>query len=129
MHAKIDDNPTSATLPADSCVTSAARSLPSTTSQPNRNAMQMELISAVTRRTVPSVSRNPEKLRNKAKCSNEVGLIMNGVGVSMVIMFLPGVGSLPLAWTRSADALVHVDPNDVFARASVSVNLRLITCV
>ena len=31
----------------------------------------------------------------------------------MAIMFLPGVGSLPLAWARSADALVHVDPNDV----------------
>src|SRR6266566_278049 len=107
MHAKIDDNPTSATIPVDSCVTSAARSLPSTTSQPNRNAIQMELISAVTRRTVPSVGRNPEKLRNKVKCSNEVGLIMNGVGVSMAIMLLPGVGSLTLAWARFADALVH----------------------
>src|SRR5713226_1645216 len=97
MHAKIDDNQISGTIPADSCVTSAARSLPSTTSQPNRNAIQMELISAVMRRTVPSVGRNPEKLRNKAKCSNEVGLIMNGVGVSMAIVFLPGVGSLPFA--------------------------------
>jgi hypothetical protein len=45
-------------------------------------------------------------LPNSARCSNEVGL-MNGVGVSMVIMFLPGVGSLPFAWARSADPLVH----------------------
>jgi hypothetical protein len=38
------------------------------------------------RKTVPSVGRNPKKLRNKAKCSNEVGLIMNGVGIGMAIV-------------------------------------------
>src|ERR1700693_3194621 len=87
MHARTDDNPMSGTIPADSSAISSAGSLPSTTSQPNRNAIQMELISAVMRRSVPSVGRRPEKLRNKAKCSNQVGLIVNGVGVSMVIVF------------------------------------------
>jgi hypothetical protein len=48
------------------------------------------------------LQRNPEKLGNK-----EVALIMNGGGVSVAIMFLPGVGPLLFAWARSADPLVH----------------------
>jgi hypothetical protein len=32
---------------------------------------------------------------------------MNGDGVNIAIMFLPGVRSLLFAWARSADALVH----------------------
>jgi hypothetical protein len=46
----------------------------------------MEPISAVVRRTVPIVSRNPKKLRNKAKCSKEVGFVMNGAGIGMAIV-------------------------------------------
>jgi hypothetical protein len=53
------------------------------------------------------LQRKPEKLRNKAKFSNEVGLIVNAVGVGIAIVFLPGVGSLPFAWPRSADPIVH----------------------
>src|ERR1700751_2192434 len=105
MHAGIDDSPISATIPAGSCV---ARSLPLTTNQPNRKAIQMEQVSAGMRRIVPSVGGNPEKLRdNKARCQNGAGLIINGVDGSMAIMFLPGVGSLPFA---EPNALVRGGP-------------------
>jgi hypothetical protein len=32
---------------------------------------------------------------------------MNAVGGGIAIMFLPGVGSVPFVWARSADPLVH----------------------
>src|SRR4051812_22438048 len=89
MHAKIDDRAISGRILVASFVTSAARSFSSTTSQANRNASQMELISARMRSAVPGVGRSSEKFRNQAKCLlNEGRLIMKEVGVNIVIAFL-----------------------------------------
>ena len=66
------------------------------------------------RRTVPSVGRNPKKLPNEAKCLNEVGLILNGVGISMVIVcFSRGVGSLPFTQAK------HGSSDDLSQRGHV----------
>jgi hypothetical protein len=59
------------------------------------------------RRAVPSVGRSGKiaKRIKEAIGSNEVGL-KSGIGVSIAIMFLPGVGSLPFAWA-DPQTLLH----------------------
>ena len=71
--------------------------------QSEKTAIDRSLMLARLARTaLYRLQRKLEKSRNK-----EVGLIMNGAGVSMAIMFLPDVGPLPFAWARSADPLVN----------------------
>src|SRR5215467_3634045 len=89
MSAKMDIEPSRASH-LDSCVVSTAKSGPCTTSQVHRNAIQIEVISTATRKTVPKLNGSSTKLRSRASCCNRPGGSMNEVCVIIVgIMLIP----------------------------------------